>query len=265
MKPKCLNKRLILITLLTSLLAGLALFSPIPTAQAASKTVTFAATGTSFPTAYKANNKLVGFDVEVANTAAKRLGYTPKWITGSFDGLFGQLDTDKVDTIPNDVAITPERAQKYYFTTVYNKEDTTVAVKKSAPYKTLKDLEGKKVAGGAESNNTTNLRNYDKKIDLVTFEGRDDIYQALLAGHVDGVVNTRTNLNALIKEKGYKWKVLKGQAKSVDVALPFKKDARGKKLQQQFSKELKAMIKDGTIKKLSNKYFGYDITPNLKA
>lgn len=232
--------------------------------QAAKKTVTFAATGTSFPTAYKKNNKLVGFDVEVANTAAKRLGYKTKWITGSFDGLFGQLDSGKVDTIPNDVAITPERAKKYRFSTVYNQEDTTVAVKKSSHLKTLKDLEGKKVAGGAESNNTTNLRNYDSKIQLVTFEGRDDIYQALLAGHVDGVVNTRTNLNALIKEKHYKWRVVKGEAASVKVALPFTKTARGKKLQKQFSKVLKKMIKDGTIKKLSNKYFGYDITSNLK-
>ncbi|MFD1671294.1 transporter substrate-binding domain-containing protein [Agrilactobacillus yilanensis] len=252
-----------IITAVMALFVGITSIASSGQVYAAKKTVTFAATGTSFPTAYQKNGKLVGFDVAVANTAAKRLGYNVKWVTGSFDGLFGQLDNDKVDSIPNDVAITPERAKKYLFSTVYNREETTVAVAKTAKLKTLKDLEGKTVAGGAESNNTTNLRNYDKKINIKTFEGRDDIYQALLSGHVDGVINTRTNLKAVIKAKKYDWKVLKGQAASVNVALPFKKTARGKKLNQQFNKALKQMIKDGTIKKLSNQYFGYDITPNL--
>ncbi|MFM9785852.1 ABC transporter substrate-binding protein, partial [Streptomyces scabiei] len=82
---------------------------------------------------------------------------------------------------------------------VYNTEETTIAVNKNTPYKNIKDLEGKTVASAVASNNTENLRKYDSKINIKTFEGRDDIYQALLVGHVDGVVNTRNNLKALIK------------------------------------------------------------------
>ncbi|MFM9597244.1 hypothetical protein ACKI1O_48820, partial [Streptomyces scabiei] len=93
------------------------------------------------------------------------------------------------------------------------------------------------------------------------FEGRDDIYQALLVGHVDGVVNTRNNLKALIKFKNYKWKVVDGNAATVKIGLPFKKDTKGKKLKKQFDKEFQKLIDNGTVKQLSIKYFGYDITP----
>ncbi|GAJ27511.1 cysteine ABC transporter [Liquorilactobacillus sucicola DSM 21376 = JCM 15457] len=228
-------------------------------------TINLAATGTSFPTSYKKDGKLVGFDVELTNKAAQRLGYKTKWTTGEFAGLFGQLDDSKIDTIANDIAVTPERSQKYLFSKVYNTEETTIAVDKNTSYKTIRDLEGKTVASAVASNNTENLRKYDSKINIKTFEGRDDIFQALLVGHVDGVVNTRNNLKALIKFKHYKWKVVDGNAASVNIALPFKKDTRGKKLKQQFDKEFEKLIADGTVKQLSVKYFGYDITPNLKS
>lgn len=227
-------------------------------------TVTLAATGTSFPTSYKKNGKLVGFDVELADKAAKDLGYKTKWVTGEFDGLLGQLDNGKVDTVANDIAITPERSKKYIFSDVYNTEETTVAVNKNTSYKNLRDLDGKTVAGAVASNNTENLKNYDPKINIKTYEGRDDIYQALLVGHVDGVINTRNNLKALIKAKGYNWKVLKGNAATVKIALPFLKNTRGRKLKKQFDKEITKLIKDGTVRKLSIKYFGYDVTSNLK-
>ncbi|KRL05338.1 transporter substrate-binding domain-containing protein [Liquorilactobacillus oeni] len=228
------------------------------------KVLTFAATGTSFPTAYKKDGKLVGFDVDLANIIAKKLGYKSNWITGDFDGLFGQLDNGKIDTIANDVAITTERTEKYRFSNPYNTEETTVAVAKKTSYKTLKDLEGKTVAGAVASNNTENLKAYDSKINIKTFEGRDDIYQALLVGHVDGVINTRNNLAALIKKKGYNWKILNGNAATVKIAFPFTKDVRGKKLEEKFNSEIAKLKQDGTIAKLSNKYFGYDITQNLK-
>ncbi|WP_311407330.1 transporter substrate-binding domain-containing protein [Liquorilactobacillus uvarum] len=233
--------------------------------QKSKGTITLAATGTSFPTAYKKDGKLVGFDVELANKAAQNLGYKTKWITGEFAGLFGQLDDGKIDTIANDIAITPERSQKYLFSKVYNTEETTIAVNKNTPYKNIKDLEGKTVASAVASNNTENLRKYDSKINIKTFEGRDDIYQALLVGHVDGVVNTRNNLKALIKFKNYKWKVVDGNAATVKIGLPFKKDTKGKKLKKQFDKEFQKLIDNGTVKQLSIKYFGYDITPNLKS
>lgn len=256
------KKRIALVSIVLGILAVAAFFvvSPQGKANADSKTITFGATGTSFPTAYKQNNKLQGFDVDVANTVAKRLGYKTKWVTSDFDGLFGSIDNGKIDTIPNDVAITSQRSKKYLFTKPYNYEATAVAVLKSSNFKTIKDLEGHKVAGVIASNNTTALKKYDKKIDVKTYETRDQAYSALSSGHVSGMVNTRPILKATIKEKKLDWKVVKGSAAETKIAFPFKKDARGKKLQKQFNKELTKMRKDGTLAKISKKYYGYDTT-----
>lgn len=225
--------------------------------------LTVGVTGTSFPTAYKSDNKLTGFDVDVIQAAAKKAGYKVKFVTGEFDGLLGQLDNGKLDTVANDIAITPARQQKYQFSHVYNKEETTVAVQKSSGLKDLKDLEGKTVAGASASNNTQNLQNYDSKINIKMYDARDVTFQALLAGHVDGVVNTRNNLEALIKAQHYPWTVLKGSAATVKIALPFSKNEEGNKKLKKLNPAIDELKKDGTLKKLSEKYFGYDATSNL--
>lgn len=256
------KKKISIFTAVTTILAILAFFVAVQQThvQADSKTLTFGATGTSFPTSYKDGDKLTGYDVEVANTIAKRLGYKSKWVTADFDGLFGQIDNGKINTIANDVAITPDRSNTYLFSNTYNKEATGVAVLKNSKYKTIKDLEGKKVAGVMGSNNVKSLQKYDSKIKVVTYESRDQAYSALTSGHVQGMVNSKLTLKATIKEKKLDWKVVSGSAASDKIAFPFKKDAQGKKLQKQFNKELKKMASDGTLTKISKKYYGYDTT-----
>ncbi len=55
---------------------------------------------------------------------------------------------------------------------------------------------------------------------------------------------------------------MKGNAAENKVAIAFSKDAKGKKLAKQYSKEIKEMKKDGTLAKLSKKYYGYDTSKN---
>lgn len=75
-------------------------------------------------------------------------------------------------------------------------------------------------------------------------------------------MNTRPILSATIKQKKLDWKILKGNAAENKVAIAFSKDAKGKKLAKQYSKEIKEMKKDGTLAKLSKKYYGYDTSKN---
>ena len=67
-----------MMTLVAAGVAGLALANmPV---HAAEKTITLGSTGVSYPTSYKENDKLVGFDVEVANKAFAAEGYKLKWV-----------------------------------------------------------------------------------------------------------------------------------------------------------------------------------------
>jgi putative amino-acid transport system substrate-binding protein len=69
-------------------------------------------TGQSYPGSFKENDKLVGFDVDVVREIAKDLHYKVEFVTSDFSGLMGQLESGKIDTIANDVAVTEVRKKK---------------------------------------------------------------------------------------------------------------------------------------------------------
>lgn len=230
-------------------------------AQSSNKTIEIATAGTIFPNAYKQNGKLTGYDVQVAEAAAKAEGYKVKFTVTDFDGIFGQIDAGRADTVANDIGATPERKQKYIFSTPYNRETTNIAVKSNAKYQQLKDLEGKTVAtSGAGNNFIASLKKYDSKIKIKVYETRDQAIQALITGRVNGLLYSRATLSAIIKHQSLKWRVVRGNASSTDVAYPFKDDQKGKQLRNTFNKGLKKIRENGTLNKISNKYFGYDIT-----
>ena len=81
-KKEMRNRKLVLVTVL-GISAGVGILQT--KASAASKTVTFGSTGVSYPSSFKSNGKLKGFDVEVVNKASKRLGYKVKWVNADFD------------------------------------------------------------------------------------------------------------------------------------------------------------------------------------
>lgn len=89
------------------------------------------ATGQSYPFAYKENGKLTGFDVEVMTAVAKKLDMKLEWKLLEFSGLMGELQTGKLDTISNQVAVTDERKQMYNFTKPYSYAGTQIVVKKT--------------------------------------------------------------------------------------------------------------------------------------
>ena len=65
------------------------------------------------------NDNLVGYDGEVATEIAKKLGVEPQFVEGEWDGLLAGLDAGRYDIMVNGVDITPERAEKYDFSTPY--------------------------------------------------------------------------------------------------------------------------------------------------
>lgn len=234
--------------------------------KAATPTLRIATAGTIYPNAYKRNKKLTGYDVDVANAVAKQMGYKTKWVVTDFDGIFGQVDNEQVDTVANDIGATPERKQKYIFSKPYNEETTNIAVKDSTGYKTIKDLEGKTVAtSGAGNNFIKSLKKYDSKVNIKVYETRDQAILSFIDGRTDGLLYSRSALSAVIKKQKINAHVLKENAsKPVSVAYPFKDNAKGNKLRDKYNKALTQLEKNGKLDKISQKYFGYKVTDELK-
>ena len=71
--------------------------------------ITIAMEGTWAPWTYHdEKDVLVGFDVEVGQKIAERLGVTPKFIEGAWDGLLAGLEVGRYDIMINGVGITPD-------------------------------------------------------------------------------------------------------------------------------------------------------------
>lgn len=134
------------------------------------------ATGQSYPFAYKENGKLTGFDVEVMEAVAKKIDMKLDWKLLEFSGLMGELQTGKLDTISNQVAVTDERKETYNFTKPYAYAGTQIVVKKdNTDIKSVDDLKGKTVAAVLGSNHAKNLesKDPDKKINIKTYETQE--------------------------------------------------------------------------------------------
>ncbi|WP_010276057.1 amino acid ABC transporter substrate-binding protein [Paenibacillus senegalensis] len=228
-----------------------------------SKVLRAGATGQSYPNSYKEGDKLVGFDVEVIEHVAANLGYTVEWTNTDFSGLMGSLETGKIDTIANAVAVTPERAEKFDFSAPYSYAGVTIVTHEdNTDINTLDDLKGKTVAGVLGSQNVKNLQTFDKngEINLRTYETRDGAQNDALNKRVDGYVNSKASLLAEIQKNNLPLKFVGDPFHYEDVAFPFVRNEQNAELIEQINNELQKLREDGTLKQLSEKYFGEDIT-----
>lgn len=219
-------------------------------------------TGQSYPNSYQEGGKLIGFDVEVIEALAEKLGRTVKWTNADFAGLMGQLEARKLDTVANNVAVTEERSAQYDFTDPYAYMGAVVATLGSnSELNSLEDIAGHTIAGVLGSNNTTHLETWAKEngveVEIRTYETRDGAMQDLLAGRVDGYVQSSGVFLAEMKKSGADLKFVGDAIAWESVAFPFEK---GSELVAQVNEQLAALAEDGTLTKLSEKYYGDDVT-----
>lgn len=228
--------------------------------EAENKTIKIGSTGQSYPNGYKEGDKLVGFDVEVMETIAKNIGYEVEWTLADFSGLMGQLDSKRVHTVANDVAISDERKEKYLFTDPYSKSGTQLATAKdNDEINEIIDFTDGTVAGVLGSNHIEKLNAYnsDEAFEVRTYETREGAKIDAELGRVQGYVSSRAVLLAEIKNRDLKLKIVGDPVAEYEVAFPFTKE--NEELRDLVNNELIKLKKDGTLAKISDKYFGDNI------
>ena len=229
----------------------------------ANGTITVAMEGTWAPWTYHdESDNLVGYDVEVATKIAEKLGVEPKFVEGEWDGLLAGLDAGRYDIMVNGVDITPERAEKYDFSTPYAYHRTAVITQKdNDSIKTLEDLNGKTTANTISSTYAELAEQYG-----ATVTGVDDLnqtFELLLSGRIDATLNAEVTYYDYMKEHpdaNAKIAVLAADAN--EVAIPMRKGDETATLRAAIDTAIEEMRADGTLKELSEKYFGTDISTN---
>lgn len=202
--------------------------------------------------------KLTGFDVEIAEEIAKRMGVKPEFVETKWDGMFAGLDAKRFDMIANEVSVKPERQEKYDFSDAYIVSKAVLIVNEgNDKIKTFEDLKGKKTAQSLTSNLAKITESYGAVNEPV--EGFNQSIDLLTSNRVDAVVNDSLSFLDLKKQKpNIGIKVVAEYNNAQQNAMMFNKG--NAELVQAVNKALADMKADGAYLKISNKWFGTDVS-----
>lgn len=223
--------------------------------------ITIAMEGNWAPWTYEdENGTLMGFEVEVSTAVAEKLGVTPEYVLGEWDGLLAGVQSGRYDLMSNGVGYTEERAQAYYFSTFYAFNRTALVVRgDNEEIKSLEDLKGKTTCNSANSTYQLIAEAYGATVkDVESLAGTID---ELLAGRVDATLNAEVSINDYMKEQpdaNIKIVAFDYDVEQVGMIMPYGEDSAT--LQEAINQALAELAADGTLAEISNKYFGMDIT-----
>lgn len=224
-------------------------------------TIVVAMEGTWAPWTYHDEaDQLVGYDVEVAQKIAEKLGVKAEFVEGEWDGLLAGLDAGRYDIMVNGVGITPERQQKYDFSTPYAYNRTAVVVRGDYDeIQSMEDLKGKSTANTISSTYATQAEAFG-----ATVTGVDDLNQTielLLAGRIDATLNAEVVFADYKKvHPDANIKIATFSDEVEQVAIPVRKGEDCATLLEAVNQALAELAQDGTLSALSEKYFGTDIS-----
>lgn len=203
-------------------------------------------------------DKLVGYDVEVMEAVADRLGAKVEWVEGKWDGLIAGLDAGQYDLVANEVAITDERRQKYLFSSPYayvygvvvtrdDKDDITA----------FEDLAGKSVAQTPTSNWGQLTESYGATV--VPTNGFSESIQLVIEGRADATVNDNVTFLDYKKQKPDAQVKVAAEATEInECALLIRQG--DDELRQRLDDALRQLRDEGKLGEISKKYFGEDIS-----
>lgn len=217
--------------------------------------------GTWAPWTYvNEDGDLVGYDVEVAQAIAEKLGVEASFITGEWDGLLAGLDAGRYDIMVNGVNITPDRSEKYDFSVPYAYDRMAVIVKGDNDSITkMEDLSGKKTANTISSTYAETARSYGAEV-----TGVDDLaatFELLYSGRIDATLNAEvTYYDYMAQHPDADLKIACLAEDADSVAIPMRKGDETKALREAIDKALTELAEDGTLSQLAVKYFGTDIS-----
>lgn len=208
----------------------------------------------------QADGKLAGFDIDAAEEVGKRLGIKINWQPTAWDGVIHSLNSKKFDCIWNGMTITDERAKEVAFTKPYIMDGQIAIVNfKEKRYKGLADL--KKFKAGTQKG-SSGLQAVKKLANApAELKEYEDYPKALLdleAGRIDVVVVDNVTGRDMIAKRPGKFRILPGMISKEPFGIAFRKDDAD--LRAKVQQTLDKMVKDGTMAKISRKWFAEDIT-----
>lgn len=215
------------------------------------------------------NGKLIGFDVDLINAIAKEMGYTVDMKGYPFDGIIPTLITNNIDLIISGFTISPERAQRVDFSDPYYRCGLTYLVMKdeATKYDSFEKIEKAEICTQIGTTGALYLQKTLKSPDLKQFNSPPETYLELQNGGCDVVVNDRPVNDFFLAQNPKNKDIVVSRditsAQNEYYGIAVRKG--NKELLDVINEGLDRIIANGEFAKISNKWFGYDITDDLKA
>lgn len=171
----------------------MAAFSIPANAQESTAPIRVGMSGGHFPFTFVRQGELQGFEVDLMKAIGKELGREIEFETMSFSGLIGALEARRIDTVANQITITPEREEVFAFSDPYVIDGAQIVTHKGneAAISGPADLSGKSVAVNLGSNFEDLLRELPNADEIDTRTYESNIEQDTALGRVDAFVLDR--------------------------------------------------------------------------
>lgn len=228
-----------------------------------------------------------GFEVDLAKDLCARMSIECTVIAQDWDGLIPSLTAGKFDAIMASMLVTDVRLETINFSTVYAKDGASFVVPANSPIVALQGpsgnlglsdpasgpliaklkplLEGKIVGVQSATASLAFLQKYfGETVEIREYKTTEQHDLDLAAGRVDAIFAQRTVLAATLAKPEYEGFAIGGPGFVGDVfgrgvAAGLRKEDTA--LKAAFDSAIASAIADGTVKALSEKWFGADVTP----
>ena len=208
------------------------------------------------------NGELVGYDVDIAKAVAAKMGLKPEFVTTEWSGIIAGLQAGKFDVIVNQVGVTDQRKAALDFSPAYTYSAAQLIQRKddTRQFKSLEDLKGKKLGVGLGTNYMDMAKSVPG-IDVKTYPGAPEYLRDLAANRLDAALNDRLMLAYLLKNSQLPLRTGAIVGDGNPSAIPFRKG--NPKFAKAIDDAMTQLEADGTFSKISDKWFGIDVTKPL--
>ena len=212
---------------------------------------------------------LIGFDVDLIHAIAKEMGYTVDMKGYPFDGIIPTLITNNIDLIISGFTISPERAERVDFSDPYYRCGLTYLVMKddASRYNSFESISSAEICTQIGTTGALYLEKTLKNPQLKQFNSPPETYLELQNGGCDVVVNDRPVNDFFLAQNPKNQEIVVSRditsAQNEYYGIAVRKG--NKELLSLINEGLDRIIENGEFAKISNKWFGYDISDDLKA
>jgi len=245
-------KKIVLAFCFAALIAGAAL-----AASALDKDTLIAGTEATYPP-YESRGKsgeLEGFDIDLIEIIAQRLGKKVQWVDMAFDSLIPAIMTGKIDIVAAGMSATEERAKRVNFSAPYEISFSCFVTRAENPPKDTDELAGKVVAAQIGTVQETFARSLGN-VEVRTYQKFDDCVREVALGRVAATLMDIPVAAKFIEAKDFKGKVViafKKQITGADKAIAMSK--KDPAFTEAVSKIVSDMEKSGELQALRDKWF----------